>query len=313
MRLVSGSKAELVKGITIAEGAAFGKPRQRTAPFPNQQRVLTLTASDSKATSKTKDGKKSPVKKAAKKVAQKAAKPAKKKPEKKAPEKKAPEKKAPARTRRATPRQRPDFALEDALGAEQGRTIVGIDEAGRGPWAGPVVAAAVWMHRMNFPKDIARRLDDSKKLSEATRQALYIEIVQNARIGLGQATVEEIDRLNILRASLLAMERAVAALGLVPDAALVDGNKLPANLPCPAQAVVQGDSRSLSIAAASVIAKVSRDRIMTDLARDHPGYGWERNRGYGTAEHMEALRKQGVSPQHRRSFRPVREILQLSS
>ena len=226
-------------------------------------------------------------------------------------------KKAPAKAKKsakkATPRQRPDFSLEDALGAEQGRTVVGIDEAGRGPWAGPVVAAAVWLHRMNFPKEIARRLDDSKKLSEATRQALYIEIVQNARIGLGQASVEEIDRLNILRASLLAMERAVAALGPVPDVALVDGNKLPANLPCPAQAVVHGDSRSLSIAAASVIAKVSRDRIMTDLARDHPGYGWERNRGYGTAEHMAALQSQGVSPQHRRSFRPVREILQLSS
>ena len=111
----------------------------------------------------------------------------------------------------------------------------------------------------------------------------------------------------------LAVDPRVHTLGLVPDAALIDGNKLPANLPCPAQAIVHGDSRSLSIAAASVIAKVSRDRIMADLARAHPGYGWERNNGYGTAEHLAALRSQGVSPQHRRSFRPVRETLELTS
>lgn len=214
----------------------------------------------------------------------------------------------------------PDFSLETRMSAtlkgSKDYRIVGIDEAGRGPWAGPVVAAAVWLDAQRCPESLLSRLDDSKKLSANQRDRLFAELSagaeqESAAIGLGLATVVEIDRLNILQASLLAMARAVDQLQQIPSAALVDGNKLPA-LPCRAEAVVKGDGKSFSIAAASVIAKVTRDRIMADLARRHPGYGWERNRGYGTAEHRAALSQLGVTAEHRRSFRPVRETLSLT-
>lgn len=216
----------------------------------------------------------------------------------------------------------PDFSLERELldelgGHHSGRIVIGLDEAGRGPWAGPVVAAAAWLDPESLDAALAQGLDDSKKLSARRRSELF-EILSDpacscARVAVGQASVEEIDDLNILQASLLAMQRAAEALGAAlnsaPRAALVDGNKLP-QLACEARAIVKGDSRSLSIAAASVVAKVTRDRAMAALARDYPGYGWERNQGYGTAEHRAGIARLGVTPLHRRSFRPIREALE---
>ncbi len=198
----------------------------------------------------------------------------------------------------------PDFSLEEAAGG----LVAGVDEAGRGPWAGPVVAGAAILDRAGLSGVLRRGLDDSKKLKRWRREELFEALEAEARIGIGAAEVAEIDSLNILRASLLAMARAVGDLGVVPELALVDGNRRP-NLPCPVVCVVKGDGRSLSIAAASIAAKVTRDRIMADLARAHPGYGWERNSGYGTAEHQAALRRLGVTPHHRRSFAPVIKVL----
>lgn len=198
---------------------------------------------------------------------------------------------------------KPDFAFEIEHGAPHVR-VCGIDEAGRGPLAGPVVAAAVVIDAGNCPEG----LDDSKKLDEAKREALFAALSGCAEIGVGIATVEEIDRLNILWASMLAMSRACAALATPAAFALIDGNRVP-KLDCPARAIVSGDARAISIAAASIVAKVTRDRMMTELARAHPGYGWETNRGYGTPEHLDALARLGATPHHRRSFAPVRNIL----
>ncbi len=198
----------------------------------------------------------------------------------------------------------PDLTAEVAF-AEIGSTICGVDEAGRGPWAGPVVAAAVVLDRGRIPPG----LNDSKKLTPRRRAALFDAVRASALVGVGIASVEEIDALNILAANDLAMLRAIGALRPAPEAALIDGNRVPPGLPCRARALVGGDGRSLSIAAASVIAKVTRDRIMEELAQAHPGYGWERNRGYGTPEHRAALIRLGVTPYHRRSFRPIHNIL----
>ena len=195
----------------------------------------------------------------------------------------------------------PDLTFENARPGP----VAGVDEVGRGPWAGPVVAAAVILEQGAIPPGI----DDSKALTRRRREALFEVLRGCAIIGIGQATVEEIERLNILGAALLAMNRAVEALGVVPGHALIDGNRLP-ELPCPASALVGGDRRSLSIAAASVIAKVTRDRIMAQLAADHPGYGWERNAGYGTAEHRAALDRLGVTVHHRRGFKPIARRLE---
>ncbi len=194
----------------------------------------------------------------------------------------------------------PDFALEGALDGP----VAGVDEAGRGPWAGPVVAGAAILDPADTPAGIA----DSKTLSAARRETLYDALEGCARIGVGVASVAEIDRLNILAATMLAMRRAVDDLGVVPGHVLVDGNRLP-ELPCPATAVVRGDARVVSIAAASIVAKVTRDRIMAALAQDHPGFGWERNAGYGTPEHRAALDARGVTPHHRRSFAPIAALL----
>lgn len=180
--------------------------------------------------------------------------------------------------------------------------LCGIDEAGRGPWAGPVVAAAV-IFRGEAPPGIR----DSKQLSAAQREALYGDITACAEYAIGWASVEEIDAMNILAASLLAMERAVSALSLLPAIALVDGNRLP-KLSCPAHAVVQGDGKSLSIAAASILAKVTRDRLMAELGAQDPRYGFERHMGYGTKAHQEALRRFGATAHHRRSFAPIRAL-----
>ena len=199
----------------------------------------------------------------------------------------------------------PDFREED-LCIERGAVLVaGVDEAGRGPLAGPVVAAAVVLDRGRLPVG----LDDSKKLGLKARERLFDEIMELAEVGVGLASVGEIDALNILYASHLAMERAVAALAGPADHALIDGNMVPKGLVCPATALVKGDGRSLSIAAASIIAKVARDRIMVDLAQQFPGYGWEKNAGYPTKAHKEALERLGVTPHHRRSFKPVHNML----
>jgi ribonuclease HII len=188
-----------------------------------------------------------------------------------------------------------------------GGTVAGIDEAGRGPLAGPVVAAAVVFARCRAPRALRLELDDSKKLAPAVRLRLCEAVRACARVGVGIADVEEIDRLNILRASLLAMARAVEALGVAVDLALVDG-RMPPPLTCKVRCVVGGDGLCLSVAAASVVAKVTRDAIMVDLASRFPGYGWEHNAGYATRCHREAVARLGPTPEHRRSFRPIAEI-----
>jgi ribonuclease HII len=184
--------------------------------------------------------------------------------------------------------------------------IAGVDEAGRGPLAGPVVAAAVVLGEHRVPPGLA----DSKQVSATRRDRLYDDIVRDAVAwAVGLASVEEIDRLNILRASLLAMERAVVALGLAPSAVLVDGTHVP-RVACRAEAIVRGDRSVPSIMAASIIAKVTRDRLMDALDVDFPAYGFARHRGYPTADHLAALQRHGPSAAHRRSFRPVRLLLE---
>ena len=200
----------------------------------------------------------------------------------------------------------PDFTIERQCNG----LVCGIDEAGRGPLAGPVVASAVILEPRRFPKMLRDELDDSKVLTRQQREVCYQALRRcadrgAARIGVGAASVAEIDRLNILRAALLAMARAVAVLGVRPDAALVDGAIAPP-IACAVQTVVKGDALSFSIAAASVVAKVTRDRIMRGLAPRYPGYGWETNVGYATQEHGEAIRRLGITRHHRRSFMPVR-------
>jgi len=199
----------------------------------------------------------------------------------------------------------PDMSFEKAAQARGFRLIAGVDEVGRGPLAGPVTAAAVILDPARVPEGLA----DSKQLSEKRRNALYDEIFAVATVSIAHASVEEIDQINILRASHLAMERAVAGLALAPDHILIDGNMIPRGLAVSAEAIVKGDARSLSIAAASIVAKVCRDRLMVDLAQQHPGYGWENNAGYPSPAHKEALRNLGVTPHHRRSFKPVHNIL----
>ncbi len=199
----------------------------------------------------------------------------------------------------------PDLSFETDCHGKGYSAIAGVDEVGRGPLAGPVVAAAVILPMDAVPEG----LQDSKKLTEARREALYNILMRDAACGLGQASVPEIDEVNILQASHLAMCRALEALPMQADFALIDGNRLPKALTIPAQTVVKGDAKSKSIAAASIIAKVTRDRIMRDLAQQFPGYGWEKNAGYPTKQHQQALLDIGVTPHHRRSFKPVHNIL----
>ncbi len=199
----------------------------------------------------------------------------------------------------------PDFSFEADLLTAGALRVAGVDEVGRGPLAGPVTAAAVVLDPARIPPG----LNDSKALTAKRREALFDQIMGVAQVSVAHASVEEIDRLNILYASHLAMERAVAGLMPGPDGLLIDGNLIPAGLTIAAQAIVKGDARSLSIAAASIIAKVTRDRIMVGLAQQHPGYGWETNAGYPSKSHVWALQSIGVTPHHRRSFRPVHNIL----
>jgi len=181
--------------------------------------------------------------------------------------------------------------------------VAGVDEAGCAPLAGPVVAAAVVLDRTRFPRGI----DDSKALPAAMREAICARLYKVALVGVGMASVEEIDRLNIYWARMLAMARAVDALGIDPAMVLVDGNRCP-RWERPSLAIIAGDTKCRSIAAASIVAKVTRDRIMAAYALEHPGYGWERNKGYPTPEHVAALGRLGPTPLHRRSFAPVRQL-----
>jgi ribonuclease HII len=199
----------------------------------------------------------------------------------------------------------PDDSLERAARGRGFPRVAGVDEVGRGPLAGPVTAAAVILD----PAQIPEGLNDSKKLTAKARARIAALIHEQAEVSIAHACVEEIDRLNILRASHLAMERAVAALSPPPDFVLIDGSMIPRGLALPSAAVVRGDGRSVSIAAASIVAKIARDRIMVDLAQQHPGYGWETNAGYPSKSHRLALQNLGVTPHHRRSFKPVHNIL----
>ena len=199
----------------------------------------------------------------------------------------------------------PTFDLETDLGAQNGTLVAGVDEVGRGPLAGPVVAAAVILDPANIPAG----LNDSKKLTHRRLTELDEAIRASARFAIGQASVNEIDEHNILRASHIAMCRAVDGLPQTPDHLLIDGNLIPRGLTIPATPVIKGDSISASIAAASILAKLLRDRLMVDLAQQFPGYGWEKNVGYPTQAHKAALETLGVTPHHRRSFKPVHNIL----
>ena len=194
----------------------------------------------------------------------------------------------------------PDFTIEEKFGG----LVCGVDEVGRGALCGPVVAAAVILDKSNYPDGI----NDSKLLSRSKRERLYTELLRSASVGLGSAQAGEVDRINVLNAALLAMERAVSNLCLIPEMALVDGNRIP-KLFCPARPVVSGDRTSISIAAASIVAKVTRDRLMTKLAFQHPGYGWEANAGYGTPQHIDAIKTMGITTHHRRGFGPVARVL----
>lgn len=203
-------------------------------------------------------------------------------------------------------RIKPTFELEAAELQVSGGPIAGVDEAGRGPWAGPVVAAAVILD----PDLIPANIDDSKVIDEDGRAFLYNRIMKVADVGVGIADIERIDRDNILAATLWAMGEAVAALKSRPKLVLIDGNRAP-RIKIETRTIVKGDAKCLSIAAASIIAKVTRDRMMMALARDFPGYGFERHKGYGTPEHQMAIEKLGVCPIHRRSFKPVQLALGL--
>lgn len=199
----------------------------------------------------------------------------------------------------------PHFEIETSLAPAR---ICGVDEAGRGPWAGPVVAAAAMFQSAH---EIPCGLNDSKQLSRRARDQLFAQLMQaNIAHGIGMATAEEIDTLNIWGATQLAMRRAVAALPFAPEIALVDGKIHPKPFACTTRAIIGGDGISLSIAAASIIAKVTRDGLMDELARNYPVYGFERHAGYGTKQHREALAIHGPCPIHRRSYAPIRALLE---
>lgn len=201
------------------------------------------------------------------------------------------------------------MSLEDEFRAH-GKIVCGVDEAGRGPLAGPVVTAAVILN----PEHIPAGLNDSKKLTEKARDRLYDEIfASGAFVGIASAPPEMIATHNIRGATLLAMRRAVEALGQAPDVALIDGRDVPPNLPCVGHSLIKGDSRSLSIAAASIVAKVSRDRACEIMERDAPAFGFARHKGYGTKAHLEALATLGACDHHRKDFKPIAEILNRES
>ncbi|MBQ7659525.1 MAG: ribonuclease HII [Alphaproteobacteria bacterium] len=204
----------------------------------------------------------------------------------------------------------PDFEIENTYNG----LIAGVDEAGRGPWVGPVVAGAVVFLKTPIHPHLAKHLDDSKKLSKKRREELYALIKEEAEkknltYGIGLASAKEIDELNILQATFLAMSRAVSNLEVKPNMALIDGNRTPKEFSCLNRCVIKGDSKSYSIAGASVVAKVYRDNLMKEMALKYPYYGFEKNAGYGTKEHIEALKKFGICPEHRKTYKPVMALL----
>ena len=204
----------------------------------------------------------------------------------------------------------PDFSLEyEVLGV-----VAGIDEAGRGPLVGPVVAGCVVFVNRDVNPYLLENLNDSKKISKKKREKLYEILIEekekgNVLIGIGKASVKEIDELNILNATFVAMNRALEDSKANPMVVLVDGNKIPKGMKVEAKAIVKGDSKSYSISAASIVAKVYRDNLMEEMALKYPYYGFEKNAGYGTKEHMEALSKYGITPEHRTSYAPIKEFL----
>ncbi len=198
----------------------------------------------------------------------------------------------------------PTLNIERSLAGESALLVAGIDEAGRGPWAGPVVAAAVILDPHNIPEG----LRDSKTISEKRRDVIAEVIRATSMVGVGIASVEEIDELNILQATFVAMARAEAALSRQPDICIVDGSQKP-KLKARTHMVVKGDAKSLSIAAASIIAKTVRDKMMRDLSREFPFYAWEKNKGYGAPAHREGLERHGVTQHHRKSFAPIHNML----
>lgn len=200
---------------------------------------------------------------------------------------------------------KPSFLWEEAAIKNGARRVAGLDEVGRGPLAGPVTAAAVWLD----PDAIPEGLNDSKKLSKGRREQLFDQLLEVADVSIAHASVREIEEINILRASHLAMRRAVEGLSKRPDHLLIDGNQKPGELNTRHDLIVRGDAKVLSIAAASIMAKVARDRIMDALDAEFPGYGWRTNAGYPTPEHKSALLRLGVTPHHRRSFKPVHNML----
>lgn len=198
----------------------------------------------------------------------------------------------------------PDFSFEN----EYDRIVIGVDEVGRGPLAGPVVAAAVYIPPENRGHPVWRDVQDSKKISAIRRDILFSVIQGQCIYGIASASVDEIDNINILQATFLAMRRAIEQMKLNNPYVLIDGNRLPKNWPWDSRAIIKGDSKSVSIAAASILAKVTRDRFMTELANAHPEYGWDNNAGYGTPEHLSALSAYGITPHHRQSFAPVKAL-----
>ena len=204
----------------------------------------------------------------------------------------------------------PDFSFENKFSG----VVCGIDEAGRGPWVGNVVAGAVIIKDKNLSPELLCNLNDSKKLSKQKREHLYsllrdAETKGQIKIGIGEATPQEIDEHNILQATFMAMRRAAQNLGCSTDIALIDGNQTPQNFPCKVTTVVKGDARSYSISAASIVAKVYRDKEMEKLAEKYPFYGFEHNAGYGTKDHIEGIKKHGLIPEHRKSYKPIKEFL----
>lgn len=195
----------------------------------------------------------------------------------------------------------PDYTIEERCD----EPVCGVDEAGRGALCGPVVAAAVILDKDDYPIEI----NDSKMLSQNLRERLFQQIIRSGTVGVGLANVDEVEELNVLNAALLAMERAISNLGVIPETALIDGNRLP-SLSCAGRAVVRGDRVSVSIAAASIVAKVTRDRLMSELSVEYPGYGWDANAGYGTPRHLRAIRSLGITRHHRKGFSPIAKILE---
>jgi ribonuclease HII len=204
----------------------------------------------------------------------------------------------------------PDFELEDLYNG----AVAGLDEAGRGPWVGPVVAGCAVFLSRDVDARLLSDLNDSKKLSKKKREMLFDLLQKEAEkgtmlLGIGEASAEEIDRINILQASFLAMKRALAKITIKPTVALIDGNREPKDFAVPVKSVIKGDAKSYSISAASILAKVYRDRLMEKMAEEYPHYGFEKNAGYGTKDHIAGLQQYGVTPQHRRSYAPIKAFL----